>query len=124
MPPLLLRPASLISRALLATGCALAASGSWAAPALSPEDVSVLAGACVNCHAPPGQGNGLMPIIHGRDEAFLRQRLMAFRTGSSDASATVMPRLLKAYNEVQIEALARWFSQQTVQEPKKAEVRR
>ena len=73
-----------------------------------PDAVAVLAGACANCHGPDGRSVGAIPPIRGLDETHLRERLLAFRAGRA-ADATVMSRLMKGYDEGQIEALAKWF---------------
>lgn len=81
-----------------------------AAQALTPADVAVLAGPCAACHGPDGQSPGAIPAIAGRAEEHLATRMFAFRDGQ-DPAATVMPRLMKGYDEAQIRALAKWFAE-------------
>ena len=81
-------------------------------PAASPSNwaaTQVLAASCANCHGPDGHSPGAIPSIAGLPEAEATAKLLAFRDGS-DLSATVMPRLMKGYDEAQIRALAHWFS--------------
>ncbi|GAB2738622.1 hypothetical protein GCM10027019_18280 [Melaminivora jejuensis] len=72
-------------------------------------DTAVLAGTCFNCHGPDGRSAGALPSLQGRSPAELRQRLHAFQRGQAP-DATVMTRLMKGYDDAQIEALAQWFA--------------
>lgn len=96
---------ALACTSFFATGAALAGS----AP---PPDVSMLAGACSNCHrsGPAASSPASIPPLQGLTEEQLRQRLTAFRAGQV-ADATVMPRLMRALGDDEIAALARWFAQ-------------
>jgi cytochrome c553 len=76
---------------------------------LSASSVAVLAGGCANCHGPDGLSSSAIPSLRGQDEARLRARMQDFRAGRA-GDATVMTRLMKAYDEAQIVALARWFA--------------
>jgi len=75
------------------------------------QDASVLAGTCVNCHGPEGRSTGAIPSLRGHTAGYLLQRLRAFRAGQAP-DATVMTRLMKGYDDAQIEALAQWFASQ------------
>ncbi|WP_159914946.1 c-type cytochrome [Pantoea sp. 18069] len=81
-----------------------------AAPALSPSSVAVLAGACVSCHGPHGYSTTAIPSIAGQSERRLHERLQAFKDGSA-RDATIMTRLMRGYDDQQIQALAQWFAQ-------------
>lgn len=100
-------------RARLALACTsfVATSAALAAGASAP-DVSMLAGACGNCHriGPATSAPASIPTLQGLTEAQLRQRLTAFRAGQVP-DATVMPRLMRALGDDEIAALARWFAQ-------------
>ena len=74
-------------------------------------DAALLAGTCLNCHAPEAPSGGPIPRLQGRDAAELRQRLRALQRGQVP-DATVMTRLMKGYDDAQIEALAQWFARQ------------
>ena len=78
---------------------------------LRVQDASVLAGTCVNCHGPEGRSAGAIPSLRGHTAGYLLQRLRAFRAGQAP-DATVMTRLMKGYDDAQIEALAQWFASQ------------
>ncbi|QNP49611.1 c-type cytochrome [Diaphorobacter aerolatus] len=90
----------------------------WALPpaiqaAQSPtsQDTELLAASCLNCHAPASraaQTPGSIPALGGQSAAVLKQRLQDFKTGKA-ADATVMPRLMRGYDDAQIAALAQWF---------------
>lgn len=103
------RPSILSRYALSAAFAALLAPPAGAAP-LDPAATQVLVGPCANCHGPDGRSPGAIPSIAGLPEAEAMAKLLAFRAGS-DPSATVMTRLMKGYDEAQIRALARWFSE-------------
>jgi len=109
-PPSWLRPAFWLAAALLAP-TALAQTAPAAAPSeLSVQDISVIAGTCANCHGPNGQSTGGIPTLRGVGERHLLQRMQAFKAGAA-SDATVMTRLMKGYDDAQIQALAQWFSQ-------------
>ena len=76
---------------------------------LRVQDASVLAGTCVNCHGPEGRSTGAIPSLRGHTAGYLLQRLRAFRAGQA-SDATVMTRLMKGYDDAQVEALAQWFA--------------
>lgn len=106
-----LRPAFWLAAALLAP-TALAQPAPAAAPSeLSVQDISVIAGTCANCHGPNGQSTGGIPTLRGVGERHLLQRMQAFKAGTA-SDATVMTRLMKGYDDAQIQALAQWFSQE------------
>ncbi|AVP58476.1 c-type cytochrome [Pulveribacter suum] len=86
---------------LLASPCASAQPGAL--------DAAVLAGTCFNCHGTDGRSTGTIPSLQGRSAVELRQRLQAFQHGQAP-DATVMTRLMKGYDDAQVEALAQWFA--------------
>ena len=106
--PLLIsaRPALWLAFALAAPLPSLATT---AATPLRAQDVAVLAASCANCHGPDGRSTGSIPTLRGLPEAYLLQRLQAFKTGTAQ-DATVMSRLAKGYDDEQLKALAQWFS--------------
>ena len=101
MPPVL--PLNRFALALLLA----AAAPSFAQVRL--QDASVLAGTCVNCHGSEGRATGAIPALRGHTASYLLQRLRAFRARQAP-DATVMTRLMKGYDDAQIEALAQWFA--------------
>lgn len=112
--PRSLRPALWLSAALLAPA-ALAQNAAPAVPAAAPgrsvQDISLVAGTCANCHGPDGRSTGGIPTLRGVNERHLLQRLQAFKAGTAP-DATVMTRLMKGYDDAQIQALAQWFSKE------------
>ncbi|HUH61179.1 MAG TPA: hypothetical protein VL001_14030 [Candidimonas sp.] len=99
-----LRSAAFAS-ALMAGFTALPAS------AQSTFDITVLAGACANCHGPDGRSPGGIPAIAGRPETILIGQLRAFKSDAPPANTTIMNRLVKGFSDEQLTALARHFSQ-------------
>lgn len=108
-PTSTLRPALWLAAALLAP----AAIGQTAPATAGPRvlDISLIAGTCANCHGPDGRSTGGIPSLRGVNERHLLQRMQAFKAGSAP-DATVMTRLMKGYDDAQIQALAQWFSQE------------
>lgn len=94
---------------LTSTGTAVIAGQAGAAPPDDP-DIAVLAGSCASCHGPDGQSPGDIPSIAGRSATELRERMLGFRDGTSDAQATVMPRLMRGYSPEDIDRLAAYFA--------------
>lgn len=108
LPPPALHPRAAWLAVLLALpGLAWAAAD--AAPGL--QDVSVLAGTCANCHRPDGRTGGDIPALRGQPASRLLQRMQSFKAGTA-LDATVMTRLMKGYDDAQIQALAQWFGRQ------------
>lgn len=106
-----LRPALWLAAALLAP--AAMAQNAPAAASAGPgvQDISLIAGTCANCHGPDGRSTGGIPSLRGVNERHLLQRLQAFKAGTA-TDATVMTRLMKGYDDAQIQALAQWFSKE------------
>lgn len=96
-----------LSRAL-ACALALAAPGAGLAQAVS--EAQILAGPCAACHGPAGHSPGSIPSIAGLPEADLVEKLTAFRD-APPAGTTVMGRHMKGYDDAQIAALAKFFSE-------------
>lgn len=113
-----LRPALWLAAALLApaamaqtTANAVAATAAASTAGPSVQDISLIAGTCANCHGPDGRSTGGIPSLRGVHERHLLQRLQAFKAGTA-TDATVMTRLMKGYDDAQIQALAQWFSKE------------
>ena len=64
---------------------------------------------CFACHRHPQQTNGL-PVIEGRNSQELNQLLLDYKYGRQPA--TLMPRILKALSDSEIQAIASALSQQ------------
>lgn len=79
-------------------------------PEPSAATVAVMAAGCFSCHGPDGRSTTVIPSLAGQSEQRLLQRLQAFKSGTAP-DANIMTRLIKGYDEAQIQALARWFAQ-------------
>lgn len=77
--------------------------------AASTIEPSVLAASCANCHGTDGRSPGSIPSIAGVPYPVLKAKLESFKS-SPAPDATVMPRLMRAYDAGQIEQLARYLS--------------
>lgn len=77
----------------------------------STFDVTVLAGACANCHGTDGRSPGGIPSIAGRPESVLLGHLRAFKSETPPPGTTIMDRLTRGYSDEQLQALAHHFSQ-------------
>jgi sulfide dehydrogenase cytochrome subunit len=67
-----------------------------------------LADACTSCHGLGGRSHGYIPSIAGVEKAVLLERLKAFR--SQPTQATIMNRIVRAYTDSELDALADYFS--------------
>ena len=112
-PARTLRPALWLAAALLAPAAMAQTATPAAAPAAGPtvQDISLIAGTCANCHGPDGRSTGGIPSLRGVNERHLLARMQAFKAGTA-TDATVMTRLMKGYDDAQIQALAQWFSKE------------
>ena len=95
----------------LACYCLLASLPVSAQNTLTTQDTKIIAGTCFNCHGPGGQSQTSIPSLQGQSTARLLQRMQDFKTDKA-SDATVMTRLMKGYDDAQIQALAKWFSRE------------
>lgn len=101
----------------LAAAVALSATAAWAqqapyappaAPAPMPA-ISVLAAQCFLCHGTDGRSESLEIVsLAGLPRDFIAKSLRDFRAGQK--MGTIMPRISKGYSDVEIDALASYFS--------------
>lgn len=67
-----------------------------------------LAMACGSCHGLDGRGGGAIPALAAREE---QELLDLMRTLKKPADGTtIMPRMLRAYDDDELKALARHFA--------------
>lgn len=97
---------ALVASLLVVVMCGVTATGANSA---TVNDPSVLAGSCANCHGTDGRSSGSIPSIAGLPYPVIKAKLEAFKINPAP-DATVMPRLMRAYDTEQIEQLARYFS--------------
>lgn len=77
----------------------------------SPQTAIMLAQPCMGCHGAKGLSvTSPMPIIGGQNEAYLQNTLRAYR--DETRPGTIMPRLMKGYNDHEINGLASFFTKQ------------
>ncbi len=69
---------------------------------------SVLADACAACHGTDGKSPSTIPSIQGKSADYMRQRLMAFKSGEREG--TVMNRIAKGYSDAEIAAIATYLA--------------
>lgn len=75
----------------------------------SADEGARLAESCTSCHGGAGRGGDTIPALAGQDENALKARMHALAAGDPDA--TIMPRLLRDYDDAEIAALAHYFAQ-------------
>ncbi|WP_417513394.1 c-type cytochrome [Minwuia sp.] len=63
---------------------------------------------CAACHGPEAKGAGAIPALQGQSLAYIRNRMLAFKSG--ERQATVMGRIATGYSEEEIIAMARYLS--------------
>ena len=89
-------------------------------PALSPQNVALLAGTCATCHGPGGRppagAASSIPALRGQGSAALLAQMQAFKAGPV-AGATVMPLLMQGFDAAQMQALAQWFADPATEKP-------
>lgn len=103
--------------AAMATALVAGLTALPAASAQSTFDITVLAGACANCHGTDGRSPGGIPAIAGRPESVLVEKLRAFKSDTPPADTTIMNRLIKGFGDDDLLALARHFSQISASTP-------
>ena len=69
---------------------------------------ALLAMSCTSCHGFPAAVEGVIPALAGRDARELEQRMQALMAPASEA--TIMPRILRDYDDDEIAAIAAWFA--------------
>ena len=73
-----------------------------------------LAAACAICHGTSGVNTGGMPDLAAQPKDYLVRQLQDFRDGKRPA--TVMQQISKGLTDEQIDAVAAYFSAQTLRE--------
>lgn len=70
-------------------------------------DVQAIALNCMNCHRDKVEQVGDIPSLEKLTETELRQALLDFKTEKK--AATLMPRIVKAYSDSQLAAVAAYL---------------
>lgn len=78
---------------------------------VSAGHAEMLVQSCFACHGPKGASAAPpLPIIGGQSISYMSSALMAFKEGKRPA--TIMTRLMKAYSETEINAIAQYLAAQ------------
>jgi sulfide dehydrogenase cytochrome subunit len=101
LPPWARRPTVLF-------GAVILAAISWTSVSARDLGGEALADACTSCHGLGGRSHGYIPSIAGVEKAVLLKQLKAFR--SQATQATIMNRIVRAYTDSELDALADYFS--------------
>ena len=72
-----------------------------------------LAGQCVTCHAPTGAAQGI-PHIHGLPDVYLVQTLLEYKAGAEGRTNQAMVNFAKNLSDEEVGSLAKYFSEQTI----------
>lgn len=105
----IMRLTSLRTASFTTLAAVLSCMAIGSANASSTIEPVILAASCANCHGTDGHSPGSIPPIAGIPYPILKAKLESFKS-SPAPDATVMPRLMRAYDTEQIEQLARYFS--------------
>jgi cytochrome c553 len=87
---------------------AVMAAMTWASVSARDLGGEGPADACTSCHGLGGRSHGYIPSIAGVEKTVLLRQLKAFR--SQPTQATIMNRIVRAYTDSELEALADYFS--------------
>lgn len=74
----------------------------------TPEVGAYLAMACASCHGPDGAGGNAIPALTGRTEAELFDTMKELQKPAD--GITIMPRILRAYDDADLKALASHYA--------------
>jgi cytochrome subunit of sulfide dehydrogenase len=96
----------IISRGVLIA--ILLSSGGVSIGQAQPPRAAGLADSCTSCHGIMGHSSGRIPSIGGLPRAQLIAELKGFRAQAGNP--TIMNRIARGYSDVEIEALADYFS--------------
>jgi len=80
------------------------------ADVITPESSRQLAAGCANCHGTQGHARPGLPPLAGMSRSDMVQTMQDYK--SDRRKGTVMNQLAKGYEDDEIQALARYFSQQ------------
>lgn len=82
--------------------------------AYAEENVHIrtLAASCAACHGTNGNSQSITPVLAGLDAQYFSTQMLAFKNGDRANSSTVMHHHASGLTEVEINALANFFSAQ------------
>jgi sulfide dehydrogenase cytochrome subunit len=96
----------MLSRGMLIA--TLSCSGVMSIGQAQPPKAAGLADGCTSCHGVMGHSAGRIPSIGGLTRPQLITQLKGFRAQAGNP--TIMNRIVRGYSDVEIEALADYFS--------------
>ncbi len=105
-----LRPL-VVAAALLSAPAAIAQQAAPYAPPAAPSPmpaIATLAAQCFLCHGTEGKSETNVVTLNGLPRDFIAKSMKDFRGGQK--LGTIMPRISKGYSDVEIDALAAYFS--------------
>lgn len=74
--------------------------------------IRTLAASCAACHGTNGNSQSITPVLAGLDAHYFSTQMLAFKNGDRASSSTVMHHHASGLTEVEIDALANFFSAQ------------
>lgn len=75
----------------------------------TPEQVTLMASSCANCHGTDGRLAGRIPALAGKSADELETKLLAFKH-DEEVAATIMDRIAKGFSDAELAALASHFA--------------
>lgn len=74
--------------------------------------IRTLAASCAACHGTNGNSQSVTPVLAGLDAQYFSTQLLAFKNGERANNSTVMHHHASGLTEIEIDALANFFSAQ------------
>lgn len=91
---------------------ALAFAAGWVfAPVVAhagAANIAMVADSCAGCHGTDGASPGAMPGFSNKTADVIKKALLEYKTGAKEA--TVMDRIVKAYSDADLDAMATFFA--------------
>lgn len=89
------------------------AAGLVAAPMAAHADantmhIATMADSCAGCHGTDGASPGAMPGFSNKTADVIKKALLEYKAGTKEA--TVMDRIVKAYSDADLDAMATFFA--------------
>ncbi len=72
-------------------------------------NIEIIAFNCFTCHGEEGRSQGATPSLQGLPGKYVQQAMNDYKADLRPG--TIMPRIAKAYNATEIQALADYFAQ-------------
>ncbi|MBF0153459.1 MAG: cytochrome c4 [Magnetococcales bacterium] len=99
-----------MNRRTLVLAAGVVVGGLWSVPAMAGPTPSMLSNTCAGCHGLNGVAPGpSIPSIAGMPVNFLKQMMTEYM--KDERPSTIMGRVAKGYSDIEIEAIAKHFSE-------------